>query len=180
MSRISPPIRTSLRGAPMWKAVPRIRRCWRLLVQMACRACRRHYRRLESSATARATRGATMQFGMPSHGFDGLRAMTFFLSLFLLRLGQVLPHPRLHDFRHQCVGKGLIERKYQVAFWPRILCRGGYQLRVVSDRREHPNVILEGREIDQEAVQSERGHPVTDDFLGLRRRCLLNRGAQFP
>src|ERR1700684_4279243 len=96
------------------------------------------------------------------------------------RLGQILLRAKLHDSCHQRKRKRLVERKFQVSFRSRVLCRGGLTLRVAAGRGQQSNMLLEGREVDQKSVQREGGHPITNEFVALRRRRSFNRRSQFP
>src|SRR5262249_14614886 len=70
----------------------------------------------------------------------------------------------------QRVGDWRIERESQIPLWPRVARERPLQARVSSHGRIDPDVALEGREVDENAVESEARHPVADPLRRGRGR----------
>lgn len=77
--------------------------------------------------------------------------------------------PELHDLRNQAVRNRSVEWKTEVALLACIGRNRFLQRRVSLHRRVQADVMLEGREIDEDAPALERRNSVADGFGGARR-----------
>src|SRR5690242_8009250 len=81
------------------------------------------------------------------------------------RRRRAMLHLELCDALNQVVGDRLIERKLQIPLGPRVARDRLPELRVTRHGWIEPDVVPEGGEVDQGAVQSEGGNAIADRLL---------------
>src|SRR5687767_6606992 len=79
--------------------------------------------------------------------------------------------PGPHDASNERIRHWFIERKPQVPLLPLVLRERFLQRGVARDGREHPDVMLEWRDVDDDPAIEERRHAVAGPLLG--SWCLL-------
>src|SRR5690606_37493832 len=97
----------------------------------------------------------------------GTPALQFGHSLTGLLLREVFPHTKLHDVGDELVGQGLVQGELDGSPGANVVLKTIFKLRHTAGSRVESNVVFEGGEVHQIAVQVKGRNAVADAFGGI-------------